>query len=251
MLLRYRCAAGDRLLLVNLGTDLHLDVAPEPLLAPPLRRATGGRSGPARTRATAVEGPSAVETDDGFRLPGHAAVVLVPEAPASARSERPPRPQPDRPTGAHRLAARRRQPRRWSAASGSSPTASAATPAAPSAACSPGATTACSVAALPAPAGRTTMLNQLGRDAAPRRRHRPCARRPRAGRRTASAPRGAGRVPPRQRPARVAVRAGRRDAGEANRGHAPREHHADRLPAARGVGTRDAGARTGGRFSRP
>ena len=77
MLLRYRCAAGDRLLLVNLGTDLHLDIAPEPLLAPPLGAAWrtlwssedpryGGR------------GATAVETDDGFHLPGHAAVVLAP-----------------------------------------------------------------------------------------------------------------------------------------------------------------------------
>jgi maltooligosyltrehalose trehalohydrolase len=77
MVLRYRCASGDRLLLVNLGTDLHLDIAPEPLLAPPFGEAWrtlwssedpryGGR------------GTSAVETDDGFHLPGHAAVVLAP-----------------------------------------------------------------------------------------------------------------------------------------------------------------------------
>jgi len=81
MLVRYRCAAGDRLLLVNLGTDLHLDVAPEPLLAPPL----GARW---RTLWSSEEpryggrGTSAVETDDGFRLPGQATVVLVPEAQA-------------------------------------------------------------------------------------------------------------------------------------------------------------------------
>jgi maltooligosyltrehalose trehalohydrolase len=77
MLLRYQCAAGDRLLLVNLGTDLHLDVAPEPLLAPPL----GGRW---RTLWSSEEvryggrGTSAVQADDGFHLPGHAAVVLAP-----------------------------------------------------------------------------------------------------------------------------------------------------------------------------
>jgi maltooligosyltrehalose trehalohydrolase len=77
MLLRYQCAAGDRLLLVNLGTDLHLDVAPEPLLAPPL----GGRW---RTLWSSDEvryggrGTATVEADDGFHLPGHAAVVLAP-----------------------------------------------------------------------------------------------------------------------------------------------------------------------------
>jgi maltooligosyltrehalose trehalohydrolase len=79
MLIRYRCAAGDRLLLVNLGADLHLDVAPEPLLAPP-------RGAQWRTLWSSEEpryggrGTAAVEADDGFRLPGHAAVVLVPEA---------------------------------------------------------------------------------------------------------------------------------------------------------------------------
>ncbi len=77
MLLRYRCASGDRLLLVNLGTDLHLDVAPEPLLAPPLglRWRTLWSSEDPRYggRGTAV-----IEADDGFHLPGHAAVVLAP-----------------------------------------------------------------------------------------------------------------------------------------------------------------------------
>ncbi len=34
-LLRFFCDAGDRLIVVNLGTDLVLDPAPEPLLAPP------------------------------------------------------------------------------------------------------------------------------------------------------------------------------------------------------------------------
>ena len=78
LLLRYRCAAGDRLLLVNLGIDLHLDIAPEPLLAPP----PGARW---RTLWSSEDpryggrGATGVETDDGFHLPGHAAVVLAPE----------------------------------------------------------------------------------------------------------------------------------------------------------------------------
>jgi maltooligosyltrehalose trehalohydrolase len=33
--------SGDRLLLVNLGRDLHLDAAPEPLFAPPEGPALG------------------------------------------------------------------------------------------------------------------------------------------------------------------------------------------------------------------
>jgi maltooligosyltrehalose trehalohydrolase len=77
LLARYRCASGDRLLIVNLGIDLHLEVAPEPLLAPPL----GARW---QTRWSSEEpryggrGTSVVEADDGFHLPGHAAVVLAP-----------------------------------------------------------------------------------------------------------------------------------------------------------------------------
>src|SRR5450631_335074 len=78
MVLRYRCASGDRLLLVNLGSDLHLDVAPEPLLAPPPgdRWRTVWSSEDPRYGG---RGRAAVEADDGFHLPGHAAVVLAPE----------------------------------------------------------------------------------------------------------------------------------------------------------------------------
>ena len=36
--LRFFGEAGDRLLLINLGPDLVLDIAPEPLLAPPQNR---------------------------------------------------------------------------------------------------------------------------------------------------------------------------------------------------------------------
>ena len=56
-LLRRR-TADDRLLLVNLGRDLHLDPAPEPLLAPPDGTPLGARSGRARTRATAAAAPA-------------------------------------------------------------------------------------------------------------------------------------------------------------------------------------------------
>jgi maltooligosyltrehalose trehalohydrolase len=67
----------DRLMLINLGADLTLDVVPEPLLAPPAgggwrllwssedpRYGTGGASWP--------------ETEQGWRLPGESAVVLAP-----------------------------------------------------------------------------------------------------------------------------------------------------------------------------
>ena len=77
MLLRFRCASGDRLLLVNLGTDLHLDVAPEPLLAPPLG-AHWSTLWSSEDPRYGGRGAAGVETDDGFHLPGHAAVVLAP-----------------------------------------------------------------------------------------------------------------------------------------------------------------------------
>jgi maltooligosyltrehalose trehalohydrolase len=82
--LRYFVDGGaDRLLVVNLGRDLHVVPAPEPLLAPPpgmawrllwssedLRYGGGGTA--------------AVEMDDGWHLHGEAAVVLVPSEPLGA-----------------------------------------------------------------------------------------------------------------------------------------------------------------------
>ena len=69
---------GDRLLVVNLGADLHLSIAPEPLLAPPegqrweiLWSSENPKYGGA--------GTAALETEDGWRIPAHAAVVLFPE----------------------------------------------------------------------------------------------------------------------------------------------------------------------------
>jgi maltooligosyltrehalose trehalohydrolase len=67
----------DRLLIVNLGRDLHLDPAPEPLLAPPegMRWETLWSSEELRYGGC---GTSAVEGDEGWRIPGEAAVVLKP-----------------------------------------------------------------------------------------------------------------------------------------------------------------------------
>jgi maltooligosyltrehalose trehalohydrolase len=69
----------DRLLIVNLGRDLHLDPAPEPLLAPPengrweiLWSSEDPRYGGGGTRP--------LEAEDNWQIPGEAAVVLRPAA---------------------------------------------------------------------------------------------------------------------------------------------------------------------------
>jgi len=70
--------SGDRLLLVNLGRDLHLDAAPEPLLAPPEGRRWEILWSSERPRYGG-SGTPPVETDEGWRIPGHATVVLFPQ----------------------------------------------------------------------------------------------------------------------------------------------------------------------------
>ena len=70
--------SGDRLLLVNLGRDLLLDAAPEPLLAPSQGCAWAVEwSSEAREYDGAGTPPIEDETR-GWLLPGHAAVVLRP-----------------------------------------------------------------------------------------------------------------------------------------------------------------------------
>jgi maltooligosyltrehalose trehalohydrolase len=68
---------GDRLLIVNFGGDLHLDPAPEPLLAPPADRRWDvlWSSEDARYGGS---GTPALDSEDNWRLPGHAAVALAP-----------------------------------------------------------------------------------------------------------------------------------------------------------------------------
>jgi maltooligosyltrehalose trehalohydrolase len=76
-LLRFFGENGDdRLLLVNLGRDLLLNEAPEPLLAPPRGRAWRllFSTEDARYGGSGI-GP--VESDEGWRLPGQAAVALA------------------------------------------------------------------------------------------------------------------------------------------------------------------------------
>jgi maltooligosyltrehalose trehalohydrolase len=69
---------GDRLLLVNLGADLHLQTAPEPLLAPPEAQRWEILWSSEHPRYGG-SGTAALETDAGWRIPGHAAVVLLPQ----------------------------------------------------------------------------------------------------------------------------------------------------------------------------
>ena len=76
--LRFFGASGDdRLLVVNLGSDLHLDPAPEPLLAPPegtdwtvLWSSEDPRYG--------GDGVTPLEDEANWHLPGHSATVLRP-----------------------------------------------------------------------------------------------------------------------------------------------------------------------------
>jgi maltooligosyltrehalose trehalohydrolase len=72
-------AEDDRLLLVNLGRDLPLDPAPEPLMAPPEGRrwTTAWSSEDPRYGGTGT--PPLDSDDEGWRIPGHAAVLLRPE----------------------------------------------------------------------------------------------------------------------------------------------------------------------------
>lgn len=73
--------AADRLLLVNLGRDLVLDPAPEPLLAP-AERSRWTVLWSSEDPRYGGSGTPPPETDDGWRLPGQAAVAMA-AAPAS------------------------------------------------------------------------------------------------------------------------------------------------------------------------
>ncbi|MGA7801567.1 MAG: DUF3459 domain-containing protein, partial [Gammaproteobacteria bacterium] len=76
LLLRFFGEGGDdRLLLVNFGADLQLDPAPEPLLAPPdgMTWQTLWSSEDPRYGGT---GTSPLDSEDNWRIPGHAAVAL-------------------------------------------------------------------------------------------------------------------------------------------------------------------------------
>jgi maltooligosyltrehalose trehalohydrolase len=72
---------GDRLLAINLGVDLRLDAAPEPLLAPPEGRRWKLLWSSEDSRYGG-SGTPAPENDGIWRLPGHAAIVMRPGSPA-------------------------------------------------------------------------------------------------------------------------------------------------------------------------
>jgi maltooligosyltrehalose trehalohydrolase len=68
----------DRLLLINLGHDLHLVPAPEPLLAPPEERRWEVLWSSESPRYGGVGSPPPEDEGGGWSLPGHAATVLQP-----------------------------------------------------------------------------------------------------------------------------------------------------------------------------
>jgi len=68
----------DRLVLVNLGADLHLDPAPEPLLAPPEHRMWALKWSSEDPRYGGCDTAPLV-SEENWRIPGEATVVLVPQ----------------------------------------------------------------------------------------------------------------------------------------------------------------------------
>jgi maltooligosyltrehalose trehalohydrolase len=76
LLLRWIAKTGDdRLLLVNFGRDLHYEPAPQPLLAPPRNRAWQ-MLWSSENPTYGGTGTPAVDTPQGWKLPGEAAVLL-------------------------------------------------------------------------------------------------------------------------------------------------------------------------------
>ena len=86
--LRYFVDDGsDRLLIVNFGTDLNLAPAPEPLLAPP----DNTRWETLWSSESALYGGSGtpmLDTEDNWRIPGHATVALAPVFYEESKTER-------------------------------------------------------------------------------------------------------------------------------------------------------------------
>jgi maltooligosyltrehalose trehalohydrolase len=71
---------SDRLVLVNLGIDIDLDPAPEPLLAPPAN-ASWKMLWSSEDPRYGGHGTPAPHTEDNWRILGQSAVVLAPESP--------------------------------------------------------------------------------------------------------------------------------------------------------------------------
>jgi len=68
----------DRLLVVNLGRDLHLDPAPEPLLAPPDRGLVWGAVWSSENPKYGGNGTAPLDAEESWWVPGEAAVLLAP-----------------------------------------------------------------------------------------------------------------------------------------------------------------------------
>jgi maltooligosyltrehalose trehalohydrolase len=80
LVLRFFGERGDdRLLLVNLGRDLHLNSAPEPLLAPPEGKLWNASWSSEEARYGGG-GMTPIGSEENWRIPGEAAVVLVPQS---------------------------------------------------------------------------------------------------------------------------------------------------------------------------
>jgi maltooligosyltrehalose trehalohydrolase len=84
--LRYFGDGEDRLLIVNFGADLHLNPAPEPLLAAPAGRRWVTLWSSEDPRYGGSGTPPLDTEKDNWRIPGHAAVALTP-VPDSESSE--------------------------------------------------------------------------------------------------------------------------------------------------------------------
>ena len=76
--IRFFSQGDDRLLVVNLGRDLRLVPAPEPLLAPPADADWEVLWSSEDPRYGGCGAPPPEDREGGWRLPGHAAVVLRP-----------------------------------------------------------------------------------------------------------------------------------------------------------------------------
>ncbi len=77
--LRFFSQGDDRLLIVNLGRDLHLVPAPEPLLAPPDGACWEAVWSSEDPRYGGGGAPPPEDREGGWHLPGHAAAVLRPK----------------------------------------------------------------------------------------------------------------------------------------------------------------------------
>jgi maltooligosyltrehalose trehalohydrolase len=76
--LRFFGEEEDRLLLVNLEIELHLDPAPEPLLAP-LQGCTWEVMWSSENLRYGGSGMPAIYSEENWRLPGRAAILLRPQ----------------------------------------------------------------------------------------------------------------------------------------------------------------------------